>query len=511
MKPSSKLFAGLSAAIFTLLVFAAGTAQAQTYSGRATGVKSTIITGVIPGVTTAVTDTGSLPSAGGSINNASASASIPNILTAGASTVNTSGSGNTSQSSASIENLDISIPAFDIDLRVRAATVASTTSCTCPTAACAGGSTITTLRIGQRGGGTLITVTGQVNQTVVVTVGSVTLTLVINEHIVSPGSLTVNALHASFVDSLTGVTTDVVVAQSHSDIVCTVTPFVDRYSGEATGIWLGVTTLIPQSQVVTIVSDTGFLPKVGGNISVTTTSVNVPGVLSTGVVTSNTSGGLPGGNEDTSQSNSTVNNLNASLIGAVTISATVVQSNTLCQCGVASVSCTGGSVITNLAVVAGGIPVVINITGAPNQVVVLPLGLGSIILNEQFSAGPNDITVNALHVFLTPAGLASTDLVISHSHSDIQCAASPTAGGVSIEGRVVDSSGMGIPFVRLQMMDQSGATWSALSNQLGYFTFVDIPAGSTYLMNARHKRYTFTTQTLRVEDNISGFEFLAEP
>jgi hypothetical protein len=346
---------------------------------------------------------------------------------------------------------------------------------------------------------------------VIVTVGTVTLTLVINEQIVSAGSLTVNALHATFVDSLTGISTDVVVAQSHSDIVCTLNPPLDRYSGEATGVRLGVTTLIPQSQVVTIVSDTGFLPKSGGNIAVTTTSVNVPGVLSTGVVTSNTSGGLPGGNENTSQSNSTVNNLNASLIGPVTISATVVQSNTLCQCGVSSVSCTGGSVITDLAVVAGGIPVVINITGAPNQVVVLPLGLGTIILNEQFAAGLNDITVNALHVFLTPAGLASTDLVISHSHSDIQCGIAPTAGGVNIEGRVLDFNGKPIPYVRLQMTDQNGGVWSVVSNPWGNFTFVDIPAGSTYLLAARHKRYSFNTRTLRVDDTISGLEFFAEP
>jgi hypothetical protein len=507
MKPFSRLLATVNIAILSLLVFGAATAQAQMYSGRATGVKSTIITGVIPGVTTAVTDTGPLAAAGGSINLASASANIPNVLTAGASTVNTSGSGNTSQSTASIENLDITVAGFDESLRVTATTVASTTSCTCPTGACTGGSTIVGLQIGGAG----VAVTGQANQIVIVTVGTVTLTLVINEQIVSAGSLTVNALHATFVDSLTGISTDVVVAQSHSDIVCTLNPPLDRYSGEATGVRLGVTTLIPQSQVVTIVSDTGFLPKSGGNIAVTTTSVNVPGVLSTGVVTSNTSGGLPGGNENTSQSNSTVNNLNASLIGPVTISATVVQSNTLCQCGVSSVSCTGGSVITDLAVVAGGIPVVINITGAPNQVVVLPLGLGTIILNEQFAAGLNDITVNALHVFLTPAGLAGTDLVISHSHSDIQCGIAPTAGGVNIEGRVLDFNGKPIPYVRLQMTDQNGGVWSVVSNPWGNFTFVDIPAGSTYLLAARHKRYSFSTRTLRVDDTISGLEFFAEP
>jgi hypothetical protein len=510
MKQLFRLLALSSVAIFGLLLFVDGNTRAQTYSGRATGVKSTVITGIVPGVTTAVTDTGTLPAAGGSINLASASANIANVLTAGASTVNTSGSANTSQSSASIQNLDISIAGFDTDLRVRAATVASTTSCACPSGTCTGGSTITTLRIGQRGGGTVITVTGAANQTVVVTVGVVTLTLVINEQIISPSSLTVNALHATFTDTLTGVSTDVIVAQSHSDITCTVNPLVDRYSGDATGVNLGVTTAVPASQVVTIVSDTGFLPTSGGNISVTTASVNIPGVLTTGVVTSNTSGGLPGGNEDTSQSSSTVNNLNASLIGAVTISATVVQSNTLCQCGLSTVSCTGGSVVTNLAVVAGGIPVAITITGAPNQVVTLPLSLGSIIINEQLSATPGDLTVNALHVFLTPVGLASTDLVISHSHSDIQCALSPTAGGATIEGQVVDSGGRAISNVRIQMTDQDGTTWLTVTNQFGNFRLEDIPVGRTYFVEASHKRYTFGSRVVRLEENISGIDFTSE-
>jgi hypothetical protein len=499
-----------TSAVILSLVFAVGLANAQTFSGQATAVKATVITGIVPGVTTAVSDTGPLPSAGGSINLASASANVSGILGAGASTVNSSGSVNSSQSAASIAALDVNIAGFVTDFRVRADTVASTTMCTCPTGACAGGSTITNLRIGQRGGGTVIAVTGAVNQTEVVVIGPVTLTVVINEHIVSPSSITVNALHITLNDSLTGVTTDVVVSSSHSDIKCTINPPVDRYSGRATGVDLSVSTLIPLSHVSTIVSDTGFLPTSGGNIAVSTTSVNVAGVLSTGVVTSNTSGGLPGGNEDTSQSDSTVNNLSASLIGAVTINATLIQSNTMCQCGLGTVSCTGGSTLTNLAVVAAGIPVVINITGAPNQIVNLPLGLGSIIINEQISAGSGDITVNALHVLLTPLGLASTDLIVAHSHSDIQCALSPTAAGASVSGRVLDQNGSPVSRARIVMMDQDGMLWSAMTGPFGEYRIDEIPAGNTYFMNVSHKRYSFGSRVINVEDNIAGLDFTAE-
>ena len=498
--------------LFVILVFVVGHASGQTYSGQATGVKATVITGVAPGVTTAVTDTGPLPSAGGSINLASASANVAGILTAGASTVSTSASGNSSQSSASIETLDVAVAGFNNDLRVRADTVASTTQCTCPSGACTGSSTITNLRVGQRGGGTVITVTGAVNQTVVVVVGTVTLTIVINEHILSAQSITVNALHISLADSLTGITTDVIVASSHSDIKCVISPALDRYSGRATGVRLAVNSILPPSHVSTIVSDTGFLPTVGGNIAVTTASVNVPGVLTTGVVTSNTSGGSPGGNVDTSQSNSTVNNLNASLIGPVTISATLVQSNTQCQCGpVIPVSCSGNSVVTDIAVVAGGIPVDIVISGMPNQIVTLPLGLGTIIINEQISAGPGDITVNALHVLLTPAGLASTDLVIAHSHSDIQCSLSPTAAPATVSGRVTDPTGSPLSHARITISDQTGVTWTGLSTSLGEYSIEGIPVGGTYMISATHKRYTFSPQVISVQDDLGGINFTAEP
>src|SRR5258708_15713052 len=201
---------------FTLLITAAMiclagtlTIQAQTYSGQATAVRSTVTVPAAPVLTNAVNDTGPLPSAGGSITLASASATVPNIITIGASTVTASGSGTTSQSNASVATLDTNIAGFANALRVRADLVASTTQCTCPAATCTGSSTITNLRTGP-GAGTGITVTGAANQTVVITVATVTLTIVINEQIVSPGSMTVNALHLTLNDTATGIVTDII-------------------------------------------------------------------------------------------------------------------------------------------------------------------------------------------------------------------------------------------------------------------------------------------------------------
>lgn len=491
---------------YALFLFVCGicSANAQTYSGQATGIQATVITGIVPGVTTAVTDTGPLPNAGGTITLSSASANVPNILTAGASTVTASGSGSTSQSTASVATLNVSPAGILSSLFVTADAVSSTTLCSCPAATCTGSSTITNLRVG----GAVVTVDNSDNQTFVFTAGTVTLTVVVNEKIISPSSETVNALHIKFADSLSGITTDVIVASSHSDIVCVAPPSSDLYSGRATGVRLGLTTTVPVSEISTVVTDTGFLPTSGGNIAASTASTTVPGVLSTGTITSTTAGGSPAG---TAQSNSTVNSLNASLVGSVTVAATVLQSNTQCTCGVPTV-CSGGSTVTNLAVTIGGLPFGIAVTGAANETFPLPAGLGTIIVNEQTPVSPTtggNITVNALHVILTPVGLASTDLIIASSHSDIACSLM-TAANVSISGRVTNGKSSAVKGAIVTATDMTGTPRTAVTNAFGYYMLRDLPSGGSYVVQVTQRMYTFAPRVITLGDNLSGFDFSAE-
>jgi hypothetical protein len=222
MATSYKVLAIVLAAV--CLVTTTRSIQAQEYSGRATGIRATVITGGVPGTTIAVSDTGPLPSTGGNITVSSAGFTAAGILSAGASTATTSGSGITSQSTTNISTLDVDITGVSTDLRVRADTIGANTNCTCGTGDCGGGSIVTNLRVGQAGGGTVITVTGAVNQTVSFTSGTQTVTIVINEQIVTPGNTTVNGLHITSTDSATGVTFDVVAASAYSDIVCLIIP-----------------------------------------------------------------------------------------------------------------------------------------------------------------------------------------------------------------------------------------------------------------------------------------------
>jgi hypothetical protein len=475
-------------------------ASAQSFSGQATAVRSTVTVPLAPVVSTAVADTGELTSSGGSISIASAGATVPSVLSVGSSNVSTSGSGGLSHSTASVNNLNIGV----LSNTITASVVSSTTDCSCPTATCTGSSTITNLTIN----GTAIVVDGSVNQTIPLPggIGNV----IINEHITSSRIVTVNAIHV-FVTALDLTTTDVVIASARSGINCTTLPPANLYSGRGVGIDLTQSLGLPPAFVSTIVSDTGPLPTSGGSIAAATAGAGAAPLLSSGTVTVATSGGSPPSTSSSSQSNASVQNLGINaLSGIVTIDAAVLTSNSQCSCSASVGSCSGNSAITNLVVTALGLPVSVPISGLPNQTVSIPvLGFGSVtlVINEQFSGTPADITVNALHVTLSLTGLAATDVVIASSHSDIVCALGPSAADASISGRVTDSKGYAIRGVAVSVFDTNGNTKTVLTNAFGYYSVMGLNTGKTYVIRATHRTYTFSPRTITLRDNLAGFDF----
>jgi hypothetical protein len=144
----------------------------------------------------------------------------------------------------------------------------------------------------------------------------------------------------------------------------------------------------------------------GGPITNSLASVNVPGYLSTGVLSVATQGSL--GSNGAAQSNASVLNVLLGQNGGIA-SASAVSSS--CQ------SDANGSVGTSLTQfsVLGQPPV--NVSPSPNTQVPIPL-IGTLIENEQIvndSSGHAEITVNALHLVLN--GLLGTgDVIVSQSH-----------------------------------------------------------------------------------------------
>jgi len=201
------------------------------------------------------------------------------------------------------------------------------------------------------------------------------------------------------------------------------------YSGRATVANVTLLNLPP----VTLV-DTGPLPATGGALTASLLDLNLPGVLTAGIAHATSVG-------QTNYSRSDAGVADVALtVGGLNIGADLLMASAEALCAKPTKgSVSGSSVVLNLTL--GGQPIAV--TGQPNQVVTLPLGLGQIIINEQtqsVNGGSASISVNALHVIVT--GVA--DVVIGHADAGIQCARQnqcPTRNSASGMGQITLSGG----------------------------------------------------------------------
>jgi hypothetical protein len=89
--------------------------------------------------------------------------------------------------------------------------------------------------------------------------------------------------------------------------------------------------------------------------------------------------------------------------------------------------------------------------------------------------------------------------------------AAPSAN-VSVGGRVTRSNGQGVSNAIVSLTDSGvGGRRTAITNPFGYYTFDNVASGSTYTIAVISRLYTFTPQTVQVNDNISNVDFVAEP
>lgn len=185
------------------------------YSGRATGINSVInINGASS--TTVTGDTCPLPARGGTSTVTTSGSLITGILGTGTVVSTTSGAGLTSQSSSSVSDFYLNAGGWII----KASNVTTRTQCSCcdiAAPACNGETNISGLTVTDpTGANVAVTINGQANQVVNLPNGAGTITF--NERSSAPGSLTVNGMHINIAAG--GNTYNVVVASSHSDILC---------------------------------------------------------------------------------------------------------------------------------------------------------------------------------------------------------------------------------------------------------------------------------------------------
>ena len=174
------------------------------------------------------------------------------------------------------------------------------------------------------------------------------------------------------------------------------------FSGQATVVRATVLGFKPVA-----LSDTGPLPSSGGAQEASLLSASVPNLLSVDVLHATTVG-----QGDRSRSEASVADLSLT-VGGNAISADFVMSSAMAVCTSSGPATSGSSELVNLVINGQTIAV----SGAPNQTISLPAG-GQLVINEQKSGGPGDITVNALHLSIPIVA----DVVISSAHADVTCA-----------------------------------------------------------------------------------------
>jgi len=188
----------------------AQTSDPQTFSGEATVLRATVLGNTVP----PISDTGPLPSSGGSLQASLLTVNVPGLATAEVAHATTIGQGNHSDSEASVANLNLTVANNTISADLLMASAEA--KCSNGAASVTGSADIVGLVVN----GQAISVSGQPNQTVSLPVGKI----IINEQSGSAsgntGSITVNALHVIIPGVAGQPGTDVVVSSAEADITC---------------------------------------------------------------------------------------------------------------------------------------------------------------------------------------------------------------------------------------------------------------------------------------------------
>jgi hypothetical protein len=269
------------------------------------------------------------------------------------------------------------------------------------------------------------------------------------------------------------------------------------YGGRAFGASASVTS--GSSTTNNIYADTGQLPINGGNITISAPSASIPGVLSTGVLTASTSGALRSSQSVTVASDVDVN------IGGVRVRSNRVTVNAGCICcpGVTTGICSGSTTFNGLTITdQAGTVTNVTVTGDANQVVVLPNGVGTLTVNEQVTS-TGSILVNGLRIEGAANG-NTYSIIIASASSSLECAVTtPTPGDATVSGRVVTSNGVAVSKATVTLTDSSGNVRSTVTNSFGRFSFDAVGVGSTYVLHALHRSYSFEPMALSVDADIS--------
>ena len=93
----------------------------------------------------------------------------------------------------------------------------------------------------------------------------------------------------------------------------------------------------------------------------------------------------------------------------------------------------------------------------------------------------------------------------------VKAAPPATAAEVIISGRVTTANNKSISRAVVTIIDGSGAARRTMTNPSGYYRFLNVPTGATYIFEARSKHNTFNSQVVSVTEESNAVNFTANP
>lgn len=150
-------------------------------------------------------------------------------------------------------------------------------------------------------------------------------------------------------------------------------------------------------------------------------------------------------------------------------------------------------------------------SGNPQVCFNLPSFTPAQFANLRISHLENNIWVNRTSTANVYPNLCSSGLTSLSPFAIV--AGAPTAAGVSIDGRVLTEGkpARGIGGANLELINAAGETRVVRTNTFGYYRFADVPAGETYIVTVRAKRYRFEpdVQLVNAAQNLTDINFVA--
>ncbi len=83
----------------------------------------------------------------------------------------------------------------------------------------------------------------------------------------------------------------------------------------------------------------------------------------------------------------------------------------------------------------------------------------------------------------------------------------PTAAGISVSGRVLNTSGKGLRNATVVITDRIGNRRTASTGSFGYYLFEGLDAGQSYVLGVTARRYRAATRSINLSESLDGLNF----